>query len=181
MFTVMTNKNTSTPKSNLEERKQASLLAVNSIGRTRTHGLSDMQERRNATLERIEENGRGYRRHGRRPEKTTKEDLSPITKGLGLLAFGGVALVGAVSYHNHKENEVQSKLRNTPTTEVIAEPGSSYAGAQGIIGYDGLNEMKVVDFVMGLPENDDDKNGEADPVHPGDKITVLNFNEDKQP
>jgi hypothetical protein len=184
MFNVMNKNKPIAP--DIETRSYDALAAVteNGRGKTREHNptpSTPIEKRRKDAYDRIIKNGRGTRSHGRRPEKTTKKDFSPITKSLGFLAFTGVALVGAASYNNHKVNEVESKLRNTSTTEVIAEPGSSYADAQGKLGYSGLNHNAVIDYVMGLPENDDDKNGKADPVHPGDKITVLNFNEDKQP
>lgn len=171
MFTVMTNKNTSTPKSNLEERKQASLLAVNSIGRTRTHGLSAMQERRNATLERIEKDGRGTRSHGKREvQPQTKTDLSRLK--LGGLALG-IALTGA-ALMSGGEDAPKSPDKAPSTTVVIAKEGDSIWKLQrDNEGFNGDDPRDVVSEAIRL-------NGKST-IIPGEEVVLIDYPENNIP
>jgi len=162
MYAVMTNKNTSTHKPNLEERKRVALLAVNSIGRTRTHGPSFIQERRNATLERINENGRGTRSHGKREmQPQTKKDLSKFKIG-GLavgLAISGAALMSG-------GEDAPKTPDKAPTTVVIAKEGDSIWKLQEKEGFNGNKPYEVVQEAVEL-------NGTSK-IFPGQEVVLVN-------
>lgn len=159
----MTNKNTSTLKPNLEERKREALLAVNSIGRTRTHGPSFIQERRNATLERIKENGRGTRSHGKREvQPQTKKDFSKFKIG-GLavgLAISGAALMSG------GEDAPKTPDKAPSTTVVIAQPGDNIWKLQEKEGFDGNKPYEVVQEAVEL-------NGTSK-IFPGQEVFLVN-------
>ena len=155
----------------IDTRSFGALTAVTENGRTRTHGLSDMQERRNATLERIKKDGRGTRSHGRREvQPQTKTDLSRLK--LGGLALG-IALTGA-ALMSGGEDAPKSPDKAPSTTVVIAKEGDSIWKLQrDNEGFNGNDPRDVVSEAIDL-------NGKTT-IIPGEPVTLIDYPNNNTP
>jgi len=155
----------------LGTRSYDALTAVTENGRTRTHGLSDMQERRNATLERIKKDGRGTRSHGRREvQPQTKTDLRRLK--LGGLALG-IALTGA-ALMSGGEDAPSAPEKAPSTTMVIAEPGDNLWKLQeNNETFNGNDPRRVVSDLI-------DMNG-GTTVYPGQEVKLIDYPDNNPP
>lgn len=101
----------------------------------------------------------------------TKEDTKFLRRVLAIGAASTTLLIGANVLTN--DNSVEGVPKQPSTTVVVAESGDSYFSLQKAEGANGDDIRDVVATAMELPANDNNNDGEADMIHPGDAVHLI--------